>query len=130
MPYMRMEHSENPADTIRKEMGDISDIEIFHNQVLVAIYVRPEKTKSGLYLSSQTRDEDKYQGKVGLIIKKGADAFVDDSGKWFKGVNLDVGDWIYFRPSDGWQITVHGQLCRILDDTDVRGRIPQPDAVW
>ena len=130
MPYMRMEHSENPADTIRKEMGDISDIEIFHNQVLVAIYIRPEKTKSGLYLSAQTRDEDKYQGKVGLIIKKGADAFVDDSGKWFKGVNLDVGDWIYFRPSDGWQITVHGQLCRILDDTDVRGRIPQPDTVW
>jgi hypothetical protein len=43
---------------------------------------------------------------------------------------LDVGDWIYFRPSDGWQITVHGQLCRILDDTDVRGRIPAPDAVW
>ncbi len=130
MPYMRMEHSENPADTIRKEMGDIGDIEIFHNQVLVAIYIRPEKTKSGLYLSAQTREEDKYQGKVGLIIKKGADAFVDDSGKWFKGVNLDVGDWIYFRPSDGWQITVHGQLCRILDDTDVRGRIPQPDTVW
>ena len=130
MPYMRMEHAENPADTIREEMGDISDIEVFHNQVLVAIYIRPEKTKSGLYLSAQTRDEDKYQGKVGLIIKKGADAFVDDSGKWFKGVKLDVGDWIYFRPSDGWQITVHGQLCRILDDTDIRGRIPGPDAVW
>lgn len=130
MPYMRMEHDIDPAETIRKEMGNISDIEIFHNQVLVAIYVRPEKTKSGLYLSAQTREEDKYQGKVGLIIKKGADAFVDDSGKWFKGVNLDVGDWIYFRPSDGWQITVHGQLCRILDDTDVRGRIPQPDTVW
>jgi co-chaperonin GroES (HSP10) len=125
-----MEHETDPAEAIRKEMGDISDIEIFHNQVLVAIYIRPEKTKSGLYLSSQTRDEDKYQGKVGLIIKKGADAFVDDTGKWFKGVNLDVGDWIYFRPSDGWQITVHGQLCRILDDTDVRGRIPQPDTVW
>lgn len=130
MPYMRMEHEIDPAETIRKEMGDINDIEIFHNQVLVAIYIRPEKTKSGLYLSAQTRDEDKYQGKVGLIIKKGADAFVDDSGKWFKGVNLDVGNWIYFRPSDGWQITVHGQLCRILDDTDIRGRIPGPDAVW
>lgn len=130
MPYMRMEHDIDPAETIRKEMGDISDIEIFHNQVLVAVYIRPEKTKSGLYLSAQTREEDKYQGKVGLIIKKGADAFVDESGKWFKGVNLDVGNWIYFRPSDGWQITVHGQLCRILDDTDVRGRIPQPDTVW
>ena len=130
MPYMRMEHEIDPAEAIRKEMGDISDIEIFHNQVLVAIYIRPEKSKSGLYLSAQTRDEDKYQGKVGLIIKKGADAFVDDTGKWFKGVNLDVGNWIYFRPSDGWQITVHGQLCRILDDTDVRGRVPTPDCIW
>ena len=125
-----MEHETDPAENIRKEMGDISDIEIFHNQVLVAIYIRPEKTKSGLYLSAQTRDEDKYQGKVGLIIKKGADAFVDDSGKWFKGVKLDVGDWVYFRPSDGWQITVHGQLCRILDDTAVKGRVDQPDRVW
>ena len=130
MPYMRMEHDVDPAEVIRKEMGNISDIEIFHNQVLVAVYIRPEKTKSGLYLSAQTRDEDRYQGKVGLIIKKGADAFVDDTGKWFKGVNLDVGDWIYFRPSDGWAITVHGQLCRILDDTDVRGRIPTPDCIW
>ena len=130
MPYMRMEHDIDPAETIRKEMGDISDIEIFHNQVLVAVYIRPEKTKSGLYLSAQTREEDNDQGKVGLVIKEGADAFVDESGKWFKGVNLDVGNWIYFRPSDGWQITVHGQLCRILDDTDVRGRIPQPDTVW
>jgi co-chaperonin GroES (HSP10) len=130
MPYMRMEHASDPADTIRSEMGDISDIEIFHNQVLVAVYIRPEKTKSGLFIPAQTREEDKYQGKVGLIIKKGADAFVDDSGKWFKGVNLDVGNWIYFRPSDGWAITVHGQLCRILDDTDIRGRIPAPDSVW
>ncbi len=130
MPYMRMEHEIDPAEAIWDQMGDITDIEIFHNQVLVAIYIRPEKTKSGLYLSSQTREEDKYQGKVGLIVKKGADAFIDASGKWFKGVNLDVADWVIFRPSDGWAITVHGQLCRILDDTDIRGRVITPDCVW
>ena len=130
MPFMRMTHDTDPKEAIHKELGNIDDIEIFHNQVLVAVYVRPEKTKSGLYIASQTREEDKYQGKVGLIIKKGADAFVDDSGKWFRGVSLDVGDWVVFRPSDGWQITVHGVLCRILDDTDVRGRLPAPDAVW
>lgn len=130
MPYMRMEHEIDPAEAIWDQMGDITDIEIFHNQVLVAIYIRPEKTKSGLYLSSQTREEDKYQGKVGLIVKKGADAFIDASGKWFKGVNLDVADSVIFRPSDGWAITVHGQLCRILDDTDIRGRVITPDCVW
>jgi co-chaperonin GroES (HSP10) len=130
MSNIAMLHEKDPKEVLLEQVGDISKIEVFNMQVLVAVYIRPEKTKSGLFLSDKARDEDRYQSKVGLIIKKGADAFVDDSGKWFKGVKLDVGDWIYFRPSDGWQITVHGQLCRILDDTDVRGRIPAPDAVW
>lgn len=130
MPYARMTHDVDPKKTIHDELGDISEIELFHNQVLAAIYIRPEKTKSGLYLSGQTRDEDKWQGKVGLIVKTGPDAFKDDTGKWFNGVDINVGDWIYFRPSDGWQITVHGVLCRILDDTDIRGRMSAPDQVW
>lgn len=130
MPYARMTHDIDPRKTIHDEMGDISDVELFHNQVLAAIYVRPEKTKGGLYLTNSLRDEDKWQGKVGLIVKAGPDAFKDETGRWFNGVNINVGDWIYFRPSDGWQLTIHGVLCRILDDTDVRGRIPAPDAVW
>ena len=130
MPYARMTHDVDPRKTIHDELGDISDVELFHNQVLAAIYVRPEKTKGGLYLTNSLRDEDKWQGKVGLIVKAGPDAFKDETGRWFNGVNINVGDWIYFRPSDGWQLTIHGVLCRILDDTDVRGRIPAPDAVW
>lgn len=130
MPYSRMTHDVDPKKVIHDELGDISEVELFHNQVLAAIYIRPEKTKSGLYLSNNTREEDKWQGKVGLIVKTGPDAFKDETGKWFNGVDINVGDWIYFRPSDGWQITVHGVLCRILDDTDIRGRISAPDVVW
>lgn len=130
MPYMRMDHAVDPKTEILDAMGNIDDIEIFHNQVLVAIYIRPEKTKSGIIIPGQTRDEDKFQGKVGLVIKKGPDAFFDASGKWFKDVKINLHDWVILRPSDGWQITVHDRLCRILDDTDVRGRIPAPDAVW
>lgn len=130
MPYSRMTHDVDPKKTIHDELGDISDIELFHNQVLVAIYVRPEKTKGGLYLTSNVRDEDKWQGKVGMIIKAGSDAFKDDTGTWFQGITLGVDDWVVFRPSDGWQISVHGVPCRILSDTDIRGRLPAPDAVW
>lgn len=130
MPYSRMTHDVDPKESIWNEIGDISDIELFHNQILAAIYIRPEKTKGGLYLTNNARDEDKWQGKVGMIIKTGPDAFYDDTGKWFKDVTLSVGDWIYFRPSDGWQITIQGVLCRILDDTDIRGRLPAPDVVW
>lgn len=130
MPFVRMTHDVDPAKTIKDEMGDISDIELFHNQVLIAIYVRPEKTKGGLYLTNNIRDEDKWQGKVGLVVKAGPDAFKDASGKWFNGVSVAEGDWVYFRPSDGWQLTIHGALCRIIDDVDIRGKITAPDSIW
>ena len=76
------------------------------------------------------KDEYKNQGKVGLVLKKGPKAFVDPENKWFEGVTVDLDEWIVFRPSDGWQITVNRVLCRILDDVDIRGRIDHPDRVW
>ena len=130
MPYMRMEHDVDPKKKILDEIGDVNDIGVFNNQILVAIYMRPEKTKSGILLSGNTRDEDRYQGKVGLVLKKGATAFVDPDHKWFVDTNVNVGDWVYFRVTDGWSINVHGVSCRMLEDTDVRGSTQYPDAIW
>jgi len=129
MPAMIMMHEKDPAEMLRQEVGDLTNVEIFNNQALVAVYIRPQKTKSGIILTDKTTDEDRHQSKIGLVIKKGASAFEDD-GKWFKGVTINEGDWIIFRPSDGWQITVNGKLCRILDDISVRGRVDHPDRIW
>jgi hypothetical protein len=63
-------------------------------------------------------------------LKKGPTAFVDKDGEWFSGLDINEGDWIVFRPSDGWNITVNGTLCRMLDDMSVRARIAHPDQVW
>jgi len=125
-----MLHENDPKETLFKELGDTSKIELLNTQVLVAVYIRPEKTKGGIIMAPKARDEDRYQSKVGLIIKTGPTAFVDDGGKWFGKVNLKVGDWIVFRPSDGWNVTVNGVLCRMFDDTAIRARIPHPDSVY
>ena len=130
MPHMVMTHDTNPRIALTTDLGDISGFEIFNNQVLCAVYVRPEKTKSGLYITAQSRDEDKIQGKVGLVVKTGPDAFTDTSGEWFNDMDIELSDWVVFRPSDGWSITVNGVLCRILDDTNIRGRVQHPDQVW
>jgi hypothetical protein len=81
-------------------------------------------------MTSKSRDEDRHQSKVGLILKTGPSAFVDEGGKWFSDLDLKVGDWIVFRPSDGWNVTVNGVLCRMFDDTAIRARIPHPDNVY
>jgi co-chaperonin GroES (HSP10) len=125
-----MKHAVDPREAILKDVGDLSSVEIFNNQILVAIYIRPEKTSGGVLLPNQTRDEDKWQGKMGLVLKKGPSAFVDESQNWFNGVDVAVGDWVFFRPSDGWGLEVNGVLCRLLDDTVIRGRTPGPDMIW
>jgi co-chaperonin GroES (HSP10) len=126
---MVMTHDVDPAEALKKELGDISNVEIFNNQVLVAVYIRPNKTKSGIYLSDKTTDEDRFQSKVGLLVKAGDSAFVADD-QWFVDTSFGLGDWLVFKPSDGWSITVNGVLCRILDDVNVRGRVDNPDRVW
>jgi len=127
---LKMNHAVDPRESILKSVGDLSSIEIFNNQILVAIYIRPEKTVGGILLPNQTRDEDKWQGKMGLVLKKGPSAFVDESQNWFNGIDVAVGDWVFFRPSDGWGLEVNGVLCRLLDDTVIRGRAPNPDVIW
>lgn len=130
MPHIAMSHDVDPREDLLKQIGSLKGIEIFNNQILCAVYVRPEKTKGGIVLPDQHRAEDKIQGKVGLVLKKGPNAFVDDTNTWFQDVEINENDWIVFRPSDGWSITVNKVICRILDDVNVRGRIQHPDQVW
>lgn len=130
MSSLVMLHAKDPKSELIEKIGDLSKVELFNNQVLVAVYIRPEKTKGGIILAGQTRDEDKFQGKVGLVVKMGPQAFVDYDNKWFAGVNVSEDDWVFFRTSDGWSITINDVLCRILDDTNVRGKIAHPDQVW
>lgn len=51
--------------------------------------------------SEQTKKEDLYQGKVGLVIKLGSHAFVDDGDMKYHDFRPKVGDWVQFRASDG-----------------------------
>ena len=130
MPPALMSHIEDPANEIRKRIGDISKIEVLHNQILVGVYIRPEKTTGGILLTPQTRDEDRYQGKAGLVLKKGPLAFVDDDNNKFHGQNVDVGDWVFYRVSDGFPLVLNGTLCRLLEEVHVKGKIPSPDVVF
>lgn len=129
MPATQFAHEVDPKQKLLEAVGDVSEVDIFHNQVLCAVYIAPEKTKGGIYRPQQNIEEDKYQGKVGLILKVGPRAFVSDT-KWQWPDDMEVGDWVFYRISDTVGVTINGQMCRILDDVDVKGRLPHPDGVW
>lgn len=130
MPPMKMVHSVDPADEIWKNVGDLSGFQIAGNQILVGIYLRPEKTQSGLYLAQTTRDEDIHQGKSGLCLLKGPSAFLSDDNYDFKSFDVAIGEWIASWVSDGRKIVINKQICRVLEDHHVRLKIPSPDCVF
>ena len=139
MPAVAQVTPEEDAKKYFEMAGNLADIDVFNNQVLVAVYIRPEKSAGGVLFAPSTRDEDRFQSKAGLILKVGPTAFEDPTGNWFAGVDVKVGDWIMFRASDGWQMTLCHRsksnapinlLCRLLDDTAVRARITDPNRVY
>ena len=126
-------HERDPADVIMEQVGNLEDFELFHNNVLVAVYQRPAAGQLGgkpFFLSDGIRGEDKYQGIVGLVLAKGPAAFVEDANTKFYGNDVDVGDWVFLRASDGVKMKVKGVLCWRVRDVLIDGRIPDPDYVY
>jgi hypothetical protein len=126
-----MVHDEDPREKIIKAVGDLSKIVIMHNEILIGVYMRPEKTAGGIILTQTgIRAEDRWQGKVGLVLKKGPFAFVSDDEVEFGNQNVELHEWVVFHSADGWSLEINGQICRMVEDRRIRMKIPEPDIVY
>lgn len=136
MKYMGLSALKGDADRATKDGiinsfgAALDDIEVMGNQVLVGIYIPPKVTKGGIIRPDENRDESKFQGKAFLVLKKGPLAFVDGGNISFKGQNIEEGDWVVGRVSDGWQLKLNGVECRMFDDIHIKLKIQNPDMVY
>lgn len=134
----------DPAQPLWDAAGDLSDYEVFHNLVLVATYVAPPHVVKGpsgedviIHRTDKGMQEDRFQGKVGLVLKIGPTAFQDDSVAKFGGVVVEPGDWVMYRPTDGTELFIRdrrksneGLSCRLIEDVFVRGRTSDPSLIY
>ena len=127
---MAQSKPQSTFDEIVASIGSLDDIEVYGNRVLVGIYIPPEKTAGGIILTDKQRDENQYQGKVAVVLKKGPLAFENDRNVDFKGQDVKVGDWAVYRISDGFPLDVRGVHCRLLEDTDIRMRVTDPLMIY
>lgn len=136
----RAVHTVDPRQKIYLQVGMVFDAaggagripgyEIFGNRVLIGVYERPDRLASGLYLADRTRREDEHQGRAGLVLLLGWSAFRSDGDFDFGPDKIVQGDWIEMTVQDGRKSVVNGQLCRIMRDQDIIGKIPHPDAIY
>lgn len=127
---IQLSQAKDPKKAILEAIGDLSGEELFHNQILVVTYVRPEKTAGGIIRPQENVGEDEYQGKVGLVVKKGKSAFISDGEQDFLGQDVEIGDWVVYRVGDGWALTIRGTPCRILTDRTIRMKIKNPEDIF
>lgn len=135
MPAMPMQHDEDPAEAVFKKVGLKNGklpigFEMMANRVLLGLYIRPEKTRSGIHLTQTTQAEEKYQGKAAVVLAKGPSAFVSDVNFDFHSQNVEVGDWVSLSVTDGRAISINKAECRIIRDQDIGMKIPAPDVVY
>ena len=130
--------TQDPRKALLDCAGPLTDYTVFHNLVLVATYIPPEKTSGGIILADRSLAEARFQGKVGLVLKCGPLAFKDDTMAKFGGVTIEVGDWVLYRPSDGIELFIKdhmglkndGLACRLIEDSLIKGGVSDPSLIY
>lgn len=143
MKSKQSDPSEDQKREILTKLGDVSGFEISQNEVLLAIYQRPELTAGGIALVAPTLKEDIYQGKVGLVIKIGEHCQFDRVDPYTNiqtGIPISLHDWVVVRPSDTWALDINMHTdtlskkdfvpCRLVKDKDIRAKITHPAVIW
>lgn len=103
-------------------LGDISYIEVWSQEVLVAPFVQAAKRGSLIVPGSQ-QAEDKWQSKAFLIIKLGERAAAAAKQH---GIPLPaVGDWCYGAPQECQHLSIRGTGSKMWREKDRDGETRQ-----
>lgn len=129
MPNVAMLHEIDPKAEILKRLGNTLDgFDILNNEVLLVTYMRPKTTTGGIILTDRVLDEDKYQGKTGLVVKIGPSCD-------FPTVPIALYDWVMIRTSDSLALELLGPDNKRIDvrlvmDKFIRVKLSNPQLVW
>lgn len=129
----KMALADNPKKAILDMVGDLSGVHLMADMVLLGTYIRPERTKGGIIRPGSNVEEDVWQGKVGLIIKMGPDAFEDTQDYVFnfgESGKPKVGDWVVFKVGDAWSLNIKEFPCRYIRDAGIKMVIDDPGVIF
>lgn len=141
---LRLHHKTDPKQDIIDDVGDL----VRHFQplgagVFIVMYERGNQkgtaevtTQGGIIVPATATGalaEDKYQGKVGLVMALGPIAFKEDDNHQWGGVTPQVGDWVMISVGDTYSFDLPGpRRARFVEDVNVKFVVSPAafDAVW
>lgn len=126
----QLSQAQNPKQAIIAAVGDLSKVDVFSDLVLVATFIRSEKTAGGIIRPREVVQEDEFQGKTGLVLKSGPLAYMDWEDDAARGGNAKQHTWVVFAIKDGWPVQVNGVACRFIPYDKLRARVADPTLVF
>jgi co-chaperonin GroES (HSP10) len=98
-------------------------------KILVKMHkVVEEKTKSGLYLPDQTKQDENTASLIAQVLAIGSDAYKDPvrfpNGPW-----CSVGDHVIVRSYSGTRMKIDSEEYRLINDDTPEAVVPNPESV-
>lgn len=118
-----------------KKAVDLTGVRLFPTDVICAHVIVDRSSTGNILLPDVNKNEQRWQGKVGLVIMLGDDAFKDSDTAKFCGFKANIGEFVVYRNSDGHDfdyIQTDGKpvACRRVTDSDIKMVIPRPDMIY
>lgn len=135
---LRVYETVDPAEAIRSRVGTkVAEMRIGGEDILVGVYRPSEdaRTAGGIILPQQTRDEYRWQGITGLVLKIGPLAYRSEKTEnWFVDEDRNpappkVGDWVMFDVKTSHPFLLGSQPCRFVGCQYIMAIVPAPDLV-
>ena len=119
-------NAENPKKEILRWTGNLKDIDLKGDRILVATYARPQKTSGNVILPDSHLAENRWQGMVGLLLAWGPAAFKYDGSYAYEGDRPKVHDWVVYKPAESTEVAWRKASCRIMRSECVLATIKEP----
>jgi hypothetical protein len=141
---IRVLHTDNPKDVIWDDVKDLLDgFQPMGARILVVVYERGKqkdkedaRTAGGIIVPdvrTGVLGEDKWQGRVGLLVAKGPLAFQDDDNHHWGDKLPKLFDWVMFETNNTSPFDLPGgRRARFVQDIYVEAIVPDEtfDAIW
>lgn len=116
-------------DRLRKNL-ERSNARAVGHDIWLAVYDRAEGKTAGGIIIPETIQEDRFQGKVGLVISVGPMCHKhEDWHDWFGGQPPKLGDWVGVNIRDGFSFMIGDVDVRSVEWKYVRIQADVPDLV-
>ena len=119
---LKVAQADDPREGLLKQLGNtaVEHYQLMEDDILLATYIRPEKTKGGIIIP----DTAKEKPQEGEVVAAGSGS-KNEKGE-VTPLDVKAGDRILFGKWSGTEVKIDGEDLLIMKESDIMGVLDVP----